>query len=96
MDWGQDLLNLKSWLEQHPEVELDSLSHELPLLDLSVVDLPRSCGPTPTSPKPGWHAISVNRIHDQGGSFLYFLQIEPFATAGYSIHIYHIGADGTR
>jgi hypothetical protein len=41
-------------------------------------------------PAPGWHAISVNRIHRLEGDYEYFLEFEPVDMIGYSIYVYHI------
>jgi len=74
IDWGQDLLALKDWLDQHPEC------CPLHLVYFGVVD-PRLIGidfiappgptvPPPTGssvqtrpgPQPGWYAVSVNFV----------------------------------
>lgn len=74
IDWGQDLLHLRDWLDEHPE------AHPLHLAYFGFVD-PRVAGiefepvpPGPTSagadiippenlgPRPGWYAISVNHL----------------------------------
>lgn len=45
-------------------------------------------------PRPGWYAMSVNRLHDRGGDYAYFLDfLQPTARAGYSISIYHVTAE---
>jgi hypothetical protein len=48
-------------------------------------------------PEPGWYALSVSSIYGYGlGGFVhdpqytYFLRFRSLATAGYSIHIYHV------
>jgi len=56
-------------------------------------------------PQPGWYAISVNKLYGYGlGGFPdpdprleVFRCLQPVATAGYSIYIYHVtGADAER
>ena len=34
--------------------------------------------------------LSVNFIHRLGGEYEYFLQFEPVARVGYSMHVYHV------
>jgi hypothetical protein len=61
----------------------------------------------PDNLKPGWYAVSVNFlygyphyiIHPTGEHdwlstpcYSYFRRFKPFATAGYSIYIYHVTA----
>ncbi len=103
-DWGQDLLYLKRWLDEHPEARPLGLAYDLPLVDPRIVGidykLPPSVGnaelrPSPGSgeslgPLPGWYAVSVNRIHSPNKEYDYFLRFREVAKAGYSINIYHI------
>tara|TARA_R110002072_G_scaffold301976_1_gene483183 strand:- start:17431 stop:19422 length:1992 start_codon:yes stop_codon:yes gene_type:complete len=76
IDWGQDLLYLKDWLDEHPEVE------DLRMAWFGNFD-PRAIGiefrlPSPLfddtrdrpireqkwiGPKPGWYAVSVNYLY---------------------------------
>ncbi|MEZ6121626.1 MAG: hypothetical protein R3C49_00465 [Planctomycetaceae bacterium] len=102
-DWGQDLLHLKTWLEEHPEAGHSSVDdgdlnseHQKPLglaWHVRVVE-PELAGiqsrPVPEIPEPGWFAVSVNRLHDRSGDYAYFQQLKPIAWAGYSIPIYHL------
>jgi hypothetical protein len=46
-----------------------------------------------SGPKPGWYALGVDQIYGREHQYLYFLNYEPVATAGYSIYIYHITLD---
>ncbi len=41
-------------------------------------------------PRPGWYAISVDRIRARDGNHRYFLLLEPEARVGYSINVYQI------
>jgi hypothetical protein len=100
IDWGQDLLYLKEWYDDHPEIRplqtayFGSLDPEIAGIDSS--NVPRAPGGRPylpserTGPIPGWYALSVNEIHRRTGEYEYFLRFEPAAMAGYSIYIYHI------
>jgi len=103
IDWGQDLLYLKKWYDEHPE------ARPLAVAYFGTCD-PRTAGiegtvPPPSPPRPGmapcfsaqpsgplpgWYAMSVNEIHRHTGEYAYFLRFEPVAMAGYSIYIYHV------
>lgn len=103
VDWGQDLLLLKAWLNRNPDVQLDGLAYwgVCPLAAAGVPEAP----PPPRSswdyeesnqcnrqlgPRPGWYALSVNCLYDRRRQYRYFLRSEPVALVGYSIYIYHI------
>ncbi len=106
IDWGQDLLYLRDWVDSHPTIELDgvALTCSSPTTLARHSELPpppfgaemkgsirvarrraMQCGPL-----PGWYAVSVNQIRGRQKEYRYFLRFAPVATAGYSIHIYHI------
>ena len=89
IDWGQDLLYLKRWLDKHPEVEIDCLLYDMPLVDVEIagISVPKI---NPVEPREGWYVISVNQIHKRNGRYKYFLEFEPFARIGYSMNVYHI------
>jgi hypothetical protein len=109
IDWGQDLLYLKDWLDVHPDVKLDGLAvwGSYPATLAGIPEAPFA----PTAPaagalplrratlsgelgaKPGWYALSVNYIYGRDRQYRYFLHFEPVAMAGYSIYIYHITSD---
>lgn len=108
IDWGQDYLYLKRWLDAHPE------ARPLRMAYLSFIH-PRHYGieykPPPegprdgvkyntedaaseqVGPRPGWYAMSVHRIYSMNERFDYFLRFRPIAMAGYSIYLYHIGME---
>lgn len=87
IDWGQDLLYLKRWLDDHPEAQPLHLALN-GAYDASIAGIDYTL--PPTDPQPGWHALSVNRIRSQAREYEYFLKFKPLAMAGYSIYIYHI------
>lgn len=106
IDWGQDLLYLKRWMEKHPDAKPIGLAYSLPnwLLDPKDLGLrytlpPRGAqtkeGDWPvasgeTGPLPGWYAICVRRLRDRDGQYAYFLRFNPVETIGYTVYIYHI------
>lgn len=75
LEWGQDILYLKSWMESHPEarpmhVSVDSFYH-VGDLGLNCVDLRYLSKSTQkksgeTILKPGWYAIGVNELKRLG------------------------------
>jgi hypothetical protein len=89
IDWGQDLLYLKRWLEKNPDVKLDCLLYDMPLLDVELAGItnPKI---NPVEPQEGWYVISVNQIHNRNRHYEYFLEFEPVARIGYSMNVYHI------
>lgn len=96
--WGQDLLYLKRWLDQHPEAR-PLYVVESGLVPLSLFGFDYRTSPPEGSladdaewPPPGWHIMSVEHMHKPG--YEYFLRHRPVARAGYSIHIYHVAARG--
>jgi hypothetical protein len=105
MDWGQDLLFLKRWCEEHPEAQPLALAH-YGGIDPHLVGLNYRLAPA-GEPRPGWYAISVNLVcgapfisYGERGeevpfprdAYSYFRHLTPVAKAGYSIFIYHVEA----
>ncbi|UUO04984.1 glycosyltransferase family 39 protein [Blastopirellula sp. J2-11] len=104
IDWGQDLLELKKFLDRHPEARPIHLAYfgyatpghagiefeEVPqYLESEIgLDVPKL--------EPGWYAVSVNHLYgyqhyeNDKPAYTYFQRFELFAKAGYSIYIYKI------
>jgi 4-amino-4-deoxy-L-arabinose transferase-like glycosyltransferase len=74
IDWGQDLLYLKAWLDQHPEARPLGLAHFNPV-DPRVVGIDFTFPPSGPNagctgpdcqagrgPRPGWFALDVNFV----------------------------------
>jgi hypothetical protein len=102
IDWGQDLLYLKAWLDEHPEARplglaywgsydawLAGIDHRLPPRGPQCT-IGRLGTPDQTGPLPGWYALSVNELRRHTRDYDYFLRFRPVAMAGYSIYIYHV------
>jgi len=70
VDWGQDLLFLKRWLDEHPEAKplnLAYFGYVCPKyfgIDYraAVLPAPAEGGKSPVSIPPGWYAVSVNFV----------------------------------
>ena len=98
VDWGQDLLFLKNWVDQHAEANTLRVALSGPC-DPSLIGLPQVRPPdgpdyvreglhrpeSAIGPLPGWYAISVNALHSRSKEYAYFLYFEPAGAAGYSI-----------
>jgi hypothetical protein len=93
VDWGQDLLYLKEWLDQHPNVKLDGLAWHCRAVDPAIAGI--EAAEVPHSLTPGWYAVSMNMITNRGGEYEYFKNLTPIAWAGHSIPIFCVTeADG--
>ena len=100
IDYGQNLLALRNWLDRHPEVELDGavLSHFPTLLDALELSVP----PPPVnrttrdllmgSPDSvRWYAFDIRGLYDLNARrYDAFLEIEPAATIHDSIFVYRV------
>jgi hypothetical protein len=107
LDWGQDLFYLRDWCLEHPDARplhvlfRTSASEQLFGIEHQSLD-ERPWGTLPgdgntergsASLKPGWYAVSVERIYGPDGQYFFFSRLRPVAMAGYSIRIYHVGVD---
>jgi hypothetical protein len=104
LDWGQDLLYLKRWMDAHPEarpLDLRTMRAIEPSLLGLPVRLPGEDG-VPESPafdgkagmpEPGWYAVGAHALRSRQGWGRRFLPLCPVAQAGYSIFIYHVEPD---
>jgi hypothetical protein len=108
LDWGQDLHELKHFLDEHP----------IPSMTLAYFGTmpPEALGiryslPPSGVPQPGWHAVSVNFVMGRPhgardgrggirqiniGEFAYFGAFEPKHRCGASVEIYHLTDDDIR
>lgn len=87
IDWGQDLLNLRRWIESHPEAtDLKVAYHGF--VDPSVAGIHNT---RPGSqPEPGWYAVSVMEYCDPTSELAYFSDFTPVDYVGYSIHVFKL------
>jgi hypothetical protein len=104
VDWGQDLVYLKQWIEAHPEARPLTITSALPLREVKlsgvsyglapILIVPPPDFPVPRDPwggpEPGWHAVTVIQLHGGPRDFSYFLHFQPVARVGYSMAIYHV------
>jgi dolichyl-phosphate-mannose-protein mannosyltransferase len=95
MDWGQDVLYTRNWLESHPEKKPVHTAcwGLLPLEELGIDVTEPDLG-TGSSIPSGWYLISVN--HLRGDTRLghpelaRFLQYEPAQLVTYTVYAYHV------
>ena len=106
-DWGQDFLDLKRWMNRHPEASPMGMTWSHYMLDpkwigIDYVEVPPGVVADRNyslvqllelGPQPGWYAINVSALRSRGGEYAYFHYFEPVGHAGYSIQIYHITID---
>lgn len=109
IDWGQDLLFLGLWLDEHAEARPLGLAF-YHIIDPKVAGIAYSLPPTRDGggPSPGYYAVSVNFLRGstsvtpdgKGGmknvephAYEYFRSFRPIARAGHSIYIYHITSE---
>jgi 4-amino-4-deoxy-L-arabinose transferase-like glycosyltransferase len=107
VDWGQDLLPLKRWLDRHPEVRPIGIAYSLPawLVDPADLDIEYTVpaigvisdgSDVPEEqlgPLPGWYAVFAGALYQPGHEYDYFRQFKPVAMVGYSVYVYHISPE---
>jgi hypothetical protein len=109
IDWGQDLLLLKRWLDKHPEVQPIGLAYSQPKIVFDPAHigmkynlpppgpdslvLDRSHSTVEIGPLPGWYAVFVRAMRERDRRYAYFEHFEPVEMLGYTVRIYHISLD---
>ncbi len=100
IDWGQDLIYVKEWVEQHPEAKplhIHSTGYVTPE-QMGIETQPLQMT-TQTSPDgksisydfaPGWYIVGLTRLVDPHDPFHELLEREPDGYIGYSMRIYHV------
>jgi hypothetical protein len=109
IDWGQDLLFLKDWVDRHPEARPLGLAYygdiDPQSIGLASRSIPRADAVRAAGLPPGWYALSAYLLAGEPGGtnpidqndYSYFHNFEPTAKSGYSIFIYRItAADADR
>lgn len=95
VDWGQDVLYVRDWIEQHPQARPVSVAcwGRLPLADLGIEFETPNVRPGEPIP-PGWYLISVNHLHVEfrmgRQELARFLQLQPVGRINSTMFIYHI------
>lgn len=101
IDWGQDLLPLKRWLDAHPEIRVSGVAYSVPgsfvrldKLGPGFDRLPPGLPPGELSQdvhlEPGWYVVFVRELREHNSPYAYFLQLEPEARIGWTAYVYHL------
>lgn len=103
IDWGQDVLFLADWCEQHPEAKplylslhvffdprVAGIEYEHPPVDHRYASQRQWVTSDKTGPLPGWYAISVHQLYSRNREFAYLFDFDKTDMVGYSIYIYEI------
>ena len=100
--WGQDLLRLKKWMDDNPDLGkpflIDYGYFEPEILGISYqtvsfsqnLALANTMAGTVTTPQPGWYVINVCMLHNGGHRFDYLRHLKPLATIGFSYNVYYL------
>ncbi len=112
VDWGQDLLFVKKWVEAHPEkrpcwVDPHYYGSDGTYFGLGAEPPPmrrlRTPGDPPTGiprdlPKPGWYIVNVLQLYDRPDSagLGYFRYLKPEDRIAFSFLVYRIGEEERR
>jgi len=88
LDWGQDLLHAKAWIDAHPQCRPVTLAA---VSGFPVQALGIHCPFTPVGePKPGWHLISIHLLNATEKSYSSFRNLQPVGCVGRTFHIYYV------
>ncbi len=93
LDWGQDLLYLKRWCDAHPHAQpIDFQAGSTTLCDVVLTGSRTHADShrTAVSPRPGWLAISINKLINDDQSNRYLHDLRPVDRVAYSIFVYHL------
>jgi hypothetical protein len=89
-DWGQDLLLIKKWIDEHPDATplYVAWSDHSVARDAAGIAAP----PPPHLTAPGWHIVSVNAQHTPHGRLDDYRHHSPIAFIGGSTVVFKVSA----
>lgn len=103
LDWGQDLLRFRDWVDEHPDARplMTSLTTFVPLDSIGIESQAMGGGvhgddEQLPQPEPGWYAIGVNHLMgyrlfgSQQKECMRFMNREPVEVIGHTIYIFHV------
>lgn len=99
VDWGQDLIRLKSWLSEHAKGKSVFCAHTGFVLPTEVgVEcdwIPKIAHNNDKAKRslqldPGLYVVSVNELFQEKSQYRYLLEYPRIATIGYSMWVYEI------
>jgi hypothetical protein len=88
IDWGQDLYELKDWLDEHPETRpiRVAMSNIYPLETLGITN----AGSPPKAPAPGWFLLGANDLFGTRRDYEWLWNVQPVKRVGWSTYIFHV------
>ncbi len=108
LDWGQDLLRLRDWLDEHPEARPIYLA-AAHAVDPGVFGITYRLPPRePASPEPGWYVFSINILQGYdyvvydgqgmrhmitGDCYAQFRSRQPVARVGRSLWVFRVDGE---
>ena len=100
IDWGQDLILVKEWVEQHPNAKplhIHSTGYVTPeQMGIETQPLQMTTQPSRDGTSfsrafaPGWYIVGLTQLVDPHNPFHELLKREPDGYIGYSMRIYHV------
>jgi hypothetical protein len=108
LDWGQDLYELKEYLDERPEAKPlhIAMSNIFPLETLGIKSsgLPPKWKPNQefqgswleqihTGPRPGWFLLGTNDLFGASGDYDWLHEFQPEKRIGYSCYLYYISLE---
>ena len=95
IDWGQDLLYLRKWIDENPDARPIYLVYfgawqMKPLVERWPVEL---LARSETILLPGWYAVSLNELYGKHQGLHFLRTLKPIHRAGYSILVFHVSQD---
>ncbi len=95
IDWGQDLLYLRKWIDEHPDARPIYLAYFAtwqmkPIVERWPVELLTG---SETVLLPGWYAVSLNELYGKRDELRFLRSMKPIHRAGYSILIFYVSED---
>jgi len=104
LDWGQEFVALRKWLDVHPGDDLLYLSYytyvdptlyDIPYIPIAPAHGAESILPQRFAPQPGLYAISATPLHGvmtSPDNYAWFRLRQPLARPGYGIFLYQVPA----
>lgn len=91
LDWGQDMLFLREWLEDHPQARPAWVGWHgfVPLESLGIAAQPI----LPRDSPAGWYFVSRHQRQHPNGRLRRFDQLQPVGQIGFTFDIYHLEKD---
>jgi hypothetical protein len=88
LDWGQDLYELKVWLEEHPEARplRVAMGGFFPLETLGI----KGAGLPPREPEPGWFVLGANDLFGARCEYEWLWHVPPVKRVGWSTYVFHV------